>query len=161
MQRTPRFALTLAAAVLVCHAAPHAQPSSATDPAVEAALKPTGHPKLPADPSQLWLAPDAAARAATHGQAIADFTQAVKLEVDNNFARALPILSQAALQQGTLGHYSEYYKGLAELRLGHAAEARRTFQALAARPPVGYLIEAVAQREADADEALGDVGAAL
>ena len=161
MKRTPFFAVTLAAAFIVCDAAPRAQQASATDPTIEAVLKPTSHPRLPADPSQLWLAPDAAARAASRGPAIAEFTQAVKLEVDNNFARALPILTQPALQQGTLGHYAEYYQGLAELRLGRPAEARRTFQALAARPPVGYLVEATALREADADEALGDGGAAL
>jgi len=161
MKRTPFFAVTLAAAFIVCDAAPRAQQASATDPTIEAVLKPTSHPRLPADPSQLWLAPDAAARAASRGPAIAEFTQAVKLEVDNNFARALPILTQPALHQGTLGHYAEYYQGLAELRLGRPAEARRTFQALAARPPIGYLVEATALREADTDEALGDTGAAL
>jgi peptidoglycan lytic transglycosylase len=153
--------MTLAAAFLVCVAAPHAQQAAAPDPAVEAALKPTSHQRLPADSSQLWLAPDAAARAAARGAVVTEFTQAVKLEVENNFARALPMLTQPALHQGTLGQYAEYYQGLAELRLGHAADARRTFQALSARPPVGYLVEAAALREADADEALGDTGAAL
>jgi soluble lytic murein transglycosylase len=161
MRRTLIVALAFAAAILVGHAAPRAQQPAAADASVEAALKPTTHPRLPAEPTQLWLAPDAAARAATRGAAIADFTQAVKLEVDNNFARALPMLSQPVVKQGTLGHYAQYYQGLAELRVGRAADARRTFQALAAQQPLGYLTEAAALREADADEALGDAAAAL
>src|SRR3982751_4702698 len=132
MRRTLSVALAFAAALFAGHAAPLAQ-QPASDASVEAALKPTTHPRLPAEASQLWLAPDAAARAATRGAAIAEFTQAVKLEVDNNFARALPMLSQAAVKQGTLGHYALYYEGLAELRVGRAADARRTFQALSAQ----------------------------
>jgi soluble lytic murein transglycosylase len=91
----------------------------------------------------------------------AGFAEAVKLEVDSNFAKAQPMLSQPALQQGALGDYAVYYQGLAELRLARAAEARRTFQALAARRPVGYLVEAAALREAESDEALGDQSSAL
>ena len=86
---------------------------------------------------------------------------AVKLEADGDHARALPILSQPALRVGTLGLYADYYKGLAELRLGRADEARRTFQALQSRDPVGFLAEAAALREAEAGEALGDHAAAL
>src|SRR5262249_33564048 len=156
--RTACFAVTLAVGLLLADTAPRAQESAANQ-AADVVLKPTSHPRLPADASQLWLAPDATTRAALRGPAIADFTPAVKLEVDNNFARALPILSQPALQQGTLGHYALYYQGLAELRVGRPADARRTFQALAARQPLGYLNEAAALREADADEALGDAGA--
>jgi len=106
MTRTLSFALAFAAAFVAGHAVPRAQPPA--DAGVEAALKPTTHPRVPAEATQLWLAPDAAARAATRGAAIAEFTQAVKLEVDNNFARALPMLSQPAVKQGTLGHYAQY-----------------------------------------------------
>ena len=67
---------------------------------------------------------------------------------------------QPALRQGPLGHYAEYYQGLAELRLGRPADARATFQALAAKNPVGYLAEAAALREAECDEALNDQNAA-
>ena len=81
--------------------------------------------------------------------------------MDGNFAKALPILSKPARQQGTLGDYAQYYQGFAELRLGRPAEARRTFQALAVENPVGFLAEGAALREAEADEALGDQAAAL
>ena len=53
-----------------------------------------------------------------------------------------------------------HYKGLAELRVGRTADARQTFQALQARDPIGYLVEAAALREGECDEALGDPRAA-
>ena len=126
--------------------------------AADVVLLPTNHPVVPTDLTQLWLAPDKRHTART--VALEDLAQAVKLEVDSNFAKALPILSRPAVQQGTLGHYAQYYKGFAELRLGRPADARVTFRALAERGPVGYLTEAVALREAECDEALGDYAAA-
>jgi len=127
-----------------------------------AALKPTNHPPLPADVSQLWMAPSTAGRArAPRTAAAAEFANAVKLEVDGDFGKALPIFSKDSLQEGVLGHYAEYYKGLAELRLLRPADARRTYQSLTAKQPVGYLLEAAAMREAESDEALGDLQAAL
>jgi soluble lytic murein transglycosylase len=132
-------------------------------------LKPTNHPRLPGDLSQLWLAPIAPAGSGggsdragvARTAALNEFVSGVKLEVDSNFARALPIFMQPSVRQGTLGHYAEYYQGLAELRLGRAADARQTFRALAANPPVGYLVEAAALREAECDETLGDQAAAM
>jgi soluble lytic murein transglycosylase len=121
-------------------------------------LKPTSHPRVPGELSQLWLAP------VSHGvrtAALTDFAIGVKLEVDSNFAKALPIFMQPPLRQGALGHYAEYYQGLAELRLGRAADARHTFQTLAASNPVGYLLEAAALREAECDDALNDQNAAM
>jgi soluble lytic murein transglycosylase len=122
-------------------------------------LKPTDHSRLPADISKLWLVPPKS----TGGRprALADFASAVKLEVESEFAKALPILSSPAVQEGPLGHYAEYYKGLAELRLGRSEEARRTFRALASKQPIGYVAEATSLREAEADEALGESGAAV
>ncbi|PYR38846.1 MAG: hypothetical protein DMF93_15330 [Acidobacteria bacterium] len=157
MNRSLISVLACASALLAFAAAPRAQQTADADPA----LKATVHPRLPVDPSLLWLAPDAAARADARSAAFGEFTQAVKLEVENNFARALPILVQPSVRQGTLGLYAEYYQGLAELRLGRAADARRTFQMLASREPIGYLAEAAAMREADADEALNDPAAAM
>jgi peptidoglycan lytic transglycosylase len=154
MKRSSRCLLTLAAIVIAMGAAPQAQ-----QPAVNApVLKPTSHPRLPAELPQFWLAPSKA-RAVT--SAMADLAAAVKLEVDGNFTRALPMLQQPALRQGTLGHYAEYYEGVAELRLGRPAEARETFQALGAKSPMGFLAEAAAMREAESAEAMNDQGAAL
>jgi soluble lytic murein transglycosylase len=163
MNRSGLFAVTLAATLLTPTVAPRAQQAAAPGASAELLLlKPTIHPRFSADLSQLWMAPIGAAPAVgARTAAVNDFVAAVKLEVDGNFARALPILAQPALRQGTLGHYAEYYQGLAELRLGRAADARRTFQALAGRHPVGYLVEAAALREAECDESLGDPGAAM
>ena len=90
-----------------------------------------------------------------------DLASAVKLEVDGNFTRALPMLEQPNVRQGVLGSYAQYYQGVAELRLGRPADARQTFQALGARDPVGFLAEAAQMREAESAEGLGDQASAL
>jgi soluble lytic murein transglycosylase len=148
-----RILLPIILAAVAVAASPSASPQAATG--ADVVLLPTNHPRVPASINDLWLAPDAVA--ATRNE----FGQAVKLEVDNNFAHALPIFSKPSLQQGLLGYYGQYYKGLAELRLGRAADARATFRALQGRGPAGYLIEAAAMREAECDEALGDQATAL
>ncbi|MGH9141161.1 MAG: transglycosylase SLT domain-containing protein, partial [Vicinamibacterales bacterium] len=151
------FWLALLATALAPSASPRAQqPGSGGSDVV---LKPTQHPPLPAELSQLWLAPSS--QGPVRSAALNDFATGVKLEVDSNFARALPIFVQPALQQGPLGHYAAYYQGLAELRLGRPSDARQTFQALAAKKPVGYLLEGAALREAECDEALNDQNAAM
>ncbi len=156
--------LTLIAMLLASGASPRAQQTAAQGGG-DVVLKPTIHPRVPADLSQLWLVPVAPAGANRAGgarpAALDEFAAAVKLEVDSNFAKALPIFMQPALRQGPLGHYAEYYQGLAELRLGRAADARQTFQTLAAKNPVGYLVEAAALREAECDETLNDQDAAM
>ena len=134
------------------------QPVGATSPAV-VVLRPTDHPPLPDDPSQFWMTPTKANT--TRTAALNAFASAVKLEVDGQFAKALPILSQPLLRTHPLGEYVQYYKGLAELSVGRTTDARSTFQALIASGPAGYLWEAAALREAESDEALGDHGAAL
>jgi soluble lytic murein transglycosylase len=157
MRHIRLFALTLIAVLFAVTLVPRAQQASApADTAV--VLKPTNHPRLPADMSQLWLAPS---RNVVRTAAMTELAAAVKLEVDADFAKALPMLSKPALQQGALGSYAIYYQGLAELRLGRAADARQTFQALRRADPVGYLAEAAAVREAECDEALGDHAAAM
>src|SRR5262249_19246468 len=162
------LALTLASLIAAVYAPRAQQPPLASDarPAANAdvpALRPTNHPRLPSDIAQLWLAPSTtgAARAKSHSPAMVAFAEAVKLEVEANYAKALPTFSDPALRQGPLGDYAIYYSGLAELRMGRAADARRTFQALQARAPVGYLTEVAPLREAECDEALGDIGGAV
>jgi soluble lytic murein transglycosylase len=152
----------LVAALLVPGSTPRAQQAPAAGGG-DLVLRPTLHPRLPGDPSQLWLAPTSSSSRAgvARTAALNEFVSGVKLEVDSNFGRALPIFLQPAVQQSALGHYAAYYQGLAELRLGRAADARQTFQALAAKTPVGYLVEASALREAECDETLGDQAAAM
>ena len=142
------FAAALAVTVAVPFTAIAAQRTDAGEPDV--LLKPTDHPRLPSDAAKLWLVPPKSNGARPAG--LADFASAVKLEVDGDFSRALPILSKPGVQHGALGHYAEYYKGLAELRLGRATDARHTFETLASHEPVGYLAEAAALRQAESDE---------
>src|SRR4051812_3117029 len=106
--RTTIFALVVTSVVLAPVATPAAAPQQT--PSTEVVLLPTNHPSVPADLSRLWFAPAAPAVLAS---TLEDFTRAVKLEVEGNFAKALPILSKPALHEGTLGFYAHYYKGLA------------------------------------------------
>src|SRR5260221_11256894 len=80
---------------------------SAQQAADEIVLKPANHPRLAAAPSQLWMAPtEARSGAAKAKVGPAEFAAAVKLEVDGDFAKALPIFSRPAMQQGVLGEYA-------------------------------------------------------
>lgn len=124
-----------------------------TAASADVVLKPTDHPMVPGDRSQLWLVPQSRGPLSA---ALAGFVEAVTLQFNADFSRALPILSRPGVRQGVLGHYAEYYRALAELRLGRPAEALTAFRALAERAPAGYLTEAAALREAECHEALGD-----
>jgi soluble lytic murein transglycosylase len=166
MKRIAPFALPLALIVvtparqpLAAHQASLDGTSGAAAPGPTQNLVPTNHPRLPAEISKLWLAPDKSHNR-SETAAMRELAAAVKLEVDANYAKALPILSQPSLRQGVLGDYATYYAGLAELRLGRAADARQTFQTLQTNGPIGYLTEAAGIREAECDEALGDQAAA-
>jgi soluble lytic murein transglycosylase len=122
-------------------------------------LKPTDHPRVPRDLSQLWMAPEKG-RVRTAAQA--NLATAIKMEGEGSHAKALALLmNPATAQQGPLAPYAEYYKGLAQLRLGRPAEARATFQALQAHTLAGFLAEASLLKEAESDEALDDHAAAV
>ena len=122
-------------------------------------LRPTDHPPVPVDALDVWMTPTKVHT--TRTAALNAFISGVKLEDEGSSAKALPILSQPLLRQNPLSEYVQYYKGLAELSLGRTADARRTFQALSADAPVGYLNEAASLREAESSEGLGDQLAAL
>jgi len=155
MKQFVLITVSAAIAATVPVSTPRAQ--QAAEPSIR--LTPTVHPRLPADPTQFWIVPDSSR--SPRSAALAEFAAAVRLEVDDNYAKALPIFSSPALQKGPLGDYAVYYQGLAQLRLNRAAEGRRTFQALQSTHPTSYLLEAAALREAECDETLGDAGAAL
>jgi soluble lytic murein transglycosylase len=122
-------------------------------------LRPTDHPRLPRELSQFWMVPDKG-RLPTAAQA--NLAAAVRFENDGNHAKALALLiSPAAKPEGPLAAYVEYYKGVAQLHLGRAAEARATFRALRVTSPTGYLSEMAALREAECHEALGDQASAM
>ncbi len=131
--------------------------ASASLPAI--VLKPTEHPRLPDDPEKFWILPGATQSART--AALTSFASAVKLEAQGSSTRALTILSQPLLADHPLSGYVQYYKGLVELDLGRAADARRTFHDLVKSDPLGFLAEAAAMREAECALGLGDAAAAL
>jgi len=154
-----RLALAISAALLlVAVLALHAQ-SRAAAGGEPVALLPTIHPSVPTDLSQIWLAPDRSAVSAARTPS--PIASVIKLQAGGEYTRAFAAATQAAAQQGALAQYASYYAAAAQLRLGQAAEARRAFQAILEQRPVGYLSEAAALGEAEADETLRDFGAAV
>src|SRR5437868_485322 len=63
-------------------------------------LVPTNHPRFPSDASQLWMTPSKADMSRT--AAVNAFVTAVGLEVEGNFTKALPTLSQPLLRDSPL-----------------------------------------------------------
>ncbi len=143
----------LAAALAVPGAAqrPQVAPATLVEP-----LTATAHPPLPRDPFRLWLAPRAGVHASkpTDGPA-----EGARLYADAKYAQALTLLKPRA-ERGPLAAYTDYYRGLSQLRLSQFDEARRTFDALLATPIQGYLSEAARLRLAEAAEGQGDARAA-
>ena len=110
-------------------------------------LAPTAHPPLPATATDMWLVPaetPATTRASSLYQPLADAASDLAA---GNYDTALTLASRPALATSALADYAAYYKGLAQLRLNRAADARTTFEALRERKPVGYLsVSACARR---------------
>jgi soluble lytic murein transglycosylase len=123
-------------------------------------LTPTPHPQVPRELSQLWLAPERGA-ASARSSAVASLNTAARSTADGDYSRALSLVSQPVTKEGLLGLYSTYYAGLAQLRLNRAADALKSFKSIQDQKPVGYLWEAAALGEAEAQEALGAPGDAV
>jgi len=159
----PALVLTLSAANQAQQSSDNGStPAPGASPAptnIALALRPTDHPRVPRDLSQLWMAPE---KGRVRSAAQANLATAIKIEAEGNHAKALALLTNpATAQQGPLASYVAYYKGLALLRLGRTTEARATFQALQSPALTGFLVEGAALREAESDEALGDYAAAV
>jgi soluble lytic murein transglycosylase len=153
-----RLLLAIAAVLLLVAAlAPHAQSRAAGGEPI--ALLPTIHPLVPTELSQMWLAPDRGITQAARTPS--PIATVIKLQASGEYTRAFTAATQAAAQQGALAQYAAYYAAVAQLRLGQASDARRAFQALLEQRPTGYLSEAAALGEAEADETLRDFGAAV
>src|SRR4051812_22044770 len=127
--------------------------SSGDIPPGLAVLTPTPHPPVPRDLSQLWMAPERAA-SASRSSAAASLSNAARLTADGDYSRALSLVSQPLAQDVLLRGYAAYYAGMAELRLHRANEALRSFRDLQASKPIGYLAEAAALGEAEAQGTL-------
>ncbi len=114
----------------------------------------TSHPPLPSQPSRYWLAPlpSATTRASASP---AQLAKAVRLIEQEQFAAALPIVTDAAVAGTPLAQYGRYYAAVALLELGRVNDAQVILTALDDRAE-GYLKEAVPLRRAQAALASGD-----
>ena len=160
MKQKGLFAFALAVALLVPATTPRAQQAAAPADAAEPVLKPTNHPRLPADLSQLWLAPVKTSRART---------AAINELVVRREARSRHELREGAADpvaaRRPAGHARRICASTTRdsPNCGWDVPPTRAApsQALAAKNPVGYLVEAAALREAECDEALGDQAGAM
>ncbi len=122
----------------------------------------TAHPPLPATASDMWLVPSETprlARAATLYRAARRCRHRARCG-STTTARCL-LRADPPSPAARLPTTPRYYKGLAQLRLDRAADARATFDALQERKPTGYLAIATSLGEAEAAAALGDHADAL
>jgi soluble lytic murein transglycosylase len=116
---------------------------------------------LPQTAAQLWLVPVDTAATARASQMFQPLVDGARELGAGQYERALALVSRPSLGGTALADYANYYKGLAQLRLSRAADARATFEALRERNPAGYLSIASVLGEADAAVALGDHARAL
>ena len=123
-------------------------------------LASSAYPAVPADAAKLWLAPDRAAKAGVT-RALTGLAEGVRLLTDEQYQRALPLLTARGLADTPLADYASYFKGVILLREGRLDEAQNAFDELRAKEPVGYLAEAVRLRDAETAEARSDYQAAI
>ncbi len=148
----------------LCVLRPSAQQSNGAtrenggSPGQAASLVPTNHPRLPRDLSLLWLAPGP--EPPNPPSSSRELATAMKLVDRGELSKALSMLSQPSVLEGSLAEYAWYYAALAEQKLGRHAEARKTFQEISSRRPLGYLADAAAIGEAESAEAVNDHKAA-
>lgn len=126
-----------------------------------AQLAPTEHPALPNRESDLWLVPSESDRAAKTTALYQPLADAAARYRAGDYAGALSLASRPALATTPLADYAKYYVGLSQLRLGQAADARRTLESIATEKPEGYIGVGAALAAGEAAEALSDNAAAM
>jgi len=136
-----------------CPVAQDDQPSSLT-------LTSSAYPPVTVDLKKLWLVPDKAAKTRV-SPVLTGFAEGVRLEGEEKYDRALPLVSARGLSDTALADYANYFRGVILLRQKRLDEAQRTFDELRAHEIVGYLSEAVRLRAGETAEARGDYQAAL
>ena len=120
-------------------------------------LQPTIHPSVPANLDDYWFVPRPSAIAAVGNTPLADASLAYAA---GNHAAALASARQAVAAGGPLEPYARLYVGLSELRLSHAQEAEKAFDAVLGRKAEGYLSVAAAIGKAEVAELRADRAAA-
>jgi soluble lytic murein transglycosylase len=139
-------------------AGPPDRAGAGQDTPVPAKPRPTEHPPLPAELRDYWLVPppDWAPARSDVVSAARSLAHAAMLIGAENPAQALPYIRASALSATPLAAYATYLTGLAELGLERFEDARRTFTALRATSPPGFLSEAASLQLAEASSTLGD-----
>jgi soluble lytic murein transglycosylase len=133
---------------------------SPEDESTAVVLVPTDHPVVVPRLNDLWYVPAAAMEVLPRPE-YAGLRAAMHLFDEGDYEASRPRLLGQATESGRLRDYALYYTALADLRLEHPLEARRAFQLLQERSPIGYLSEAAALGEAESLEALEDYRAAM
>ncbi len=167
MQRFSRFAPATGAAValalVLCSEGRAAGQAAGTASQGQAAVEPnpqllpTVHAPVPENVDDFWFAPRPAAIAAVGNTPLADAAAAY---ASGNYSAALVSARRAVAAGGPLESYAQFYIGLSELRLSHAAEADKAFDQVLARRPDGYLSAAAVIGKAEAAELRADQAAA-
>jgi soluble lytic murein transglycosylase len=124
-------------------------------------LSPTVHPALPSSPSELWLVPSENDRAARSTATFNSLATGVKRFQEGDFGAALRLFSEPSLAKTALADYAAYYKGMAQLRLGQTAEARRTLETVIDRKSPGSVSYAAGLAAGEAAEIASDFPAAV
>jgi soluble lytic murein transglycosylase len=140
-------------------ASPDAQAPTTVSPlpAEPEPLRPTLHTALPQNIDDYWFAPAKAERAP---RATA-LTDAAASYAAGSYASALTHARAATGSAGELDAYAAYYVGVSELRLAHAAEAEKAFDAVLAKKPEGTLSADAAIGRAEAMELRGNHAGAV
>jgi len=124
-------------------------------------LAPTSHATLAGSIEDMWFVPTDAERKARRSAANQSLADGVEAFGAGDYARALTFVGTPALAKAELKDWAAYYRGLSELKLSKAADARATFGGIRARKVRGHLSVAAALGEAEAAETLGDAAAAV
>jgi soluble lytic murein transglycosylase len=117
-------------------------------------LLPTAHPPVPAASDEFWLVP-AATRAEANAALYKRFAEGIENIDDDEYAAALPKVSEPRLQRTPFAEYATYYTAVAHMHTGRAEQARAEFQRLRAHDVDGVLNEWALVGEAQAAEAQG------
>ncbi len=132
--------------------------SSAPPPVVDAApLRPTVHAALPKNLDDYWFAPRPTERA-SKPSALVDAAAAY---AGGNYASAAASARQAIASGGPLVDYARLYLAGALLHESNGAEADKTYAAILADKPEGYLSVAAAIGRAESLDLRGDHAAAV
>jgi soluble lytic murein transglycosylase len=157
MNGSPRIARAAGTALLLALVSnpPAAAGQAAADPPQ---LQPTIHAAIPENLDDYWFAPRPAERAAAARNAT--LADAAAAYAAGNYGAAETAARQALAAGGPLETYAQLYIGLSDLRQSHGPDADKSFDAVLARKPGGYLYVAAMIGKAEAAELRADRAAA-